>query len=125
MCVMLWWFVKDGKIPEEWSRRRMVNVYKGRGVLLLEKLRESEKEMEMKDLRVNAGKTKVMQCQVSKSQSSILVNFLIVFAKKLRRMWWGVADWGGLSIWSVGVWMNAGKTKVMRCQGIEYSGERP
>ena len=21
------------------------------------------------------------------------------------RMWWGMADWGGLGIWSVGVWM--------------------
>ena len=60
--------MKDGKIPKECtlSRRWMVIVYKGRGVLLLEKLRESAQRMEMKDLRVNAGKTKVMRCQVRK-----------------------------------------------------------
>ena len=34
--------------------------------LLLEKLRKWKKGMEAKGLRVNAGKTKVMQCQVSR-----------------------------------------------------------
>ena len=27
MCVMLWWLVKDGKVPEDCSRSWMVNVY--------------------------------------------------------------------------------------------------
>ena len=37
--------------------------------LLLEKLRKWKNGMEAKGLRVNAGKTKVMQCQVSRVQS--------------------------------------------------------
>ena len=37
--------------------------------LLLEKLRKWKKGMEAKGLRVNAGKTKVMQCRVSRFQS--------------------------------------------------------
>ena len=37
--------------------------------LLLEKLRKWKKGMEAKGLRVNAGKTKVMQCRVSRVQS--------------------------------------------------------
>ena len=36
--------------------------------LLLEKLRIKKKGIEMKGFRVNAGKTKVMWCQVSKGQ---------------------------------------------------------
>ena len=36
--------------------------------LLLEKVRKWKKEMKMKGLRVNAGRTKVMWCQVSKGQ---------------------------------------------------------
>jgi len=35
----------------------------------MEKLREWKKGMEAKSLRVNAGKTKVMQCRVSRFQS--------------------------------------------------------
>ena len=38
--------------------------------LLLEKLREWKKGMEAKDLRVNAGKTEVMQCWVSRVQGA-------------------------------------------------------
>ena len=30
MCLMLW-LVRDGKVPEDWSRSWMVNVYKGKG----------------------------------------------------------------------------------------------
>ena len=37
--------------------------------LLMEKLWKWKKEMEAKGLRVNAGKTKVMQCRVSRFQS--------------------------------------------------------
>ena len=37
--------------------------------LLMEKLRKWKKGMEAKGLRVNAGKTKVMQCRVSRFQS--------------------------------------------------------
>ena len=37
--------------------------------LLMEKLRKWKKGMETKGLRVNAGKTKVMQCRVSRFQS--------------------------------------------------------
>ena len=37
--------------------------------LLMEKLRKWKKEMEAKGLRVNADKTKVMQCRVSRFQS--------------------------------------------------------
>ena len=36
---------------------------------LMEKLRKWKRGMEAKGLRVNAGKTKVMQCQVSRFQS--------------------------------------------------------
>ena len=35
----------------------------------MEKLRKWKKRMEAKSLRVNAGKTKVMQCRVSRFQS--------------------------------------------------------
>ena len=37
--------------------------------LLMEKLRKWKKGMEAKGLRVNAGKTKIMQCRVSTVQS--------------------------------------------------------
>ena len=37
--------------------------------LLMEKLRKCKNGMEAKSLRVNAGKTKVMQCRVSRFQS--------------------------------------------------------
>ena len=37
--------------------------------LLMEKLRKWKKGMESKGLRVNAGKTRVMQCRVSRFQS--------------------------------------------------------
>ena len=37
--------------------------------LLMEKLRKWKNGMEAKGLRVNAGKTKVMQCRVSRFQS--------------------------------------------------------
>ena len=39
--------------------------------LLLEQLDKWRSSMEIKDLRVNAGKTKVMRCQVSKGQVEV------------------------------------------------------
>ena len=41
--------------------------------LLLEKLMTWRKGMEMKILRVNAGKTKVMRCQVSNSRHKVII----------------------------------------------------
>ena len=43
-----------------------------------------------------------------KAQCGFVVNLVY----RVWRMWWGLADWGGLSIWSIGVWM-------IGCQPVE------
>ena len=48
--------------------------------LLLEKLRKWKNGMEAKGLRVNAGKTKVMQCRVNRVQSEDSGKHPCVFA---------------------------------------------
>ena len=50
--------------------------------LLMEKLWKWKKGIEMKGLKVNIGKTKVMRCQLSRGQD----NFLVVFTESVGRI---------------------------------------